>query len=73
MNKFEFKIIKLGNKYTSIYDIIRFSKLTKKSNKLRNFTFNLLMYVLYLFIKIFSLENKQDSFYSGFLLICSKK
>lgn len=69
----EFKIIRVGNKYTALYDVIRSSKNIAVSVKLKNFNAKLLLFFLYIIIKLFSLEYKQDLFYSGLLIIWHKK
>lgn len=74
-NKVSFKIIKLGNKYTSFYDILRFIKYepnTKKLNKLNALGRYILMILFYLGIKVLNLEEKRDSFYAGVFLLCIK-
>jgi len=72
LNQFKIKIIKFGNKYTALYDVIRYTKLERKSNILRNFCYNSVLLILYLVIKLFTLEKKQDFFYSGCFIILSK-
>ncbi|MFX1504007.1 MAG: class I SAM-dependent methyltransferase [Promethearchaeota archaeon] len=75
-NKFKFRIIKIGNKYTSLYDVLRFSKYEPNRKKLSLFKVfgrYILLILSYLGIKLLNLEYKEDSFYSGFFLICTKK
>ncbi len=67
------KIIKLGNRYTSIYDSVKFGNNITLLPKFRNLRGKFILFLLYLIIKGFSLENKQDSFYSGYFIIFSKK
>lgn len=72
-NRFNFKLFKLGNKYTAIYDMIN-SKIRQNNSKimqrLKQFS---ILYLYYLIIKLFSLENRVDEFYSGIFLVCAKK
>ena len=69
----EFKIIRVGNRYTALYDVIRLSKKIETSVKLKNFSVKILLFVFYLIIKALSLENKVDLFYSGLFIVLNKK
>jgi len=69
---YKIKMFKFGNKYTSLYDMIRYSKIRKKSNKSRNYLYNFILLFLYIAIRMFSLESKQDLFYSGIFIILTK-
>jgi len=72
-NKFNFKIIKLGNKYTAFFDSIRLSKIEPSSLKIKYIGKNFLLLIIYLAIKFLNLENKKDNFYSGLFVILTKK
>ena len=72
LDKFEFKIVKIGNKYTTLYDVKRYSKKTPDSLKLKFLGKNLTLFILYLLINLFSLESVKDKFYSGLFIILTK-
>lgn len=65
------KILKIGNGYTIIWDIIRKKILSLKNKFIRRFCFLLILPLLVL-IKLFSLEEKNDLFYSGIFIILKK-
>lgn len=73
----EYKIYKIGNKHTAIFDIFRFGFFQKKyKNKLTKF-FASIYYLSnlinqFLTIKIFRLEKIEDDFYSGIFIILKK-
>ncbi|MHA1284338.1 MAG: class I SAM-dependent methyltransferase [Promethearchaeota archaeon] len=74
LNYFDVKVIKFGNKYTAIYDIIRYKKIEQQSsNKIKNLFYDLILFIFYIIIKILSLDKKNDSFYSGLFIILKKK
>lgn len=68
----KFKILRVGNRFTSIYDIIR-ERIKKKKKKIKNLGPLLVCFVLYLIIKIFGLENKEDGWPEGYFIILTKK
>ncbi len=73
LNQIEFKIIRFGNTYSSIYDSIRYKLLRRKHNLLRKaFAFSILFF-LYSVIKWFGLIIKQDLYPSGLFIIISKR
>jgi hypothetical protein len=55
-----------------MYDMIRYRKDIENPKKVKNKVINASLLILYLVIKLFSLEKKRDDFYSGFILILSK-
>jgi hypothetical protein len=52
--------------------MIRYRKDIENPKKVKNKVINASLLILYLVIKLFSLEKKRDDFYSGFFLILSK-
>jgi len=69
---FKLKIIKFGNKYTTFYDIVLYAKLRNKFNKLIHLILDFFLFIIYIVIKMFSLQFKKDRYYSGLLIILSK-
>lgn len=72
-NKFKFKIVKFGNKYTTIFDNLRYYMIERRRTFLKGMEMTPILFIFYLIIKIFSLERKKDFFYSGLFIIASKK
>lgn len=72
-NKFEFKIFKIGNKYTSTYDIARDRNKIFLFKGIKKYRVYLILFLFYQIIKLFSLEKKKDSLYSGCFLVLRKK
>lgn len=72
LNNINFRIIKIGNKYTAIYDALKNSLIQRKPNILKAISLISLILIFYLILKIFSLEKKVDLFYSGCFIICTK-
>ena len=71
-HNFKFKILRVGNKYTAIYDMIRERIKRRKKRKVKNLGLIITCFFLYLIIKILGLENKEDGFPEGYFIICSK-
>ncbi len=72
-NRFDFTLSKIGNKYTAIYDIVRDREKIHLLKGLKKYRVYFVLFLLYLIIKLFSLENKNDSLYSGIFLVLIKK
>ena len=72
-NKFDFKLFKIGNKYTSTYDIVRDRDKIHLLKGFKKYGLYLILFLLYCIIKLFSLEKKEDSLYSGCFIILNKK
>lgn len=72
LKKFKFKIVRFGNKYTTIYDSIRYRMIEKRRCFLKGMEMIPVILICYLIIKIFSLEKKSDFFYSGLFIVASK-
>lgn len=68
----KFKTIMIGNRYTALYDMIRFSR-NPRLRIYRNLGTKIVLFVLFLIIKSFSLENVRDSFYAGHFIILYKE
>jgi len=72
LNNFSsFEIIKIGNAYTLIWDIIRKKVFGNKNSSLKKILFIFLLPLLFL-IKIFRLEKITDQYYSGLFIILKK-
>jgi len=67
----KFKILRVGNRFTSIYDIVR-ERIKKRKNILKNLGPLFVCSLLYLTIKIFGLENKEDGWPEGYFIIFTK-
>lgn len=72
IDNLNFRILKVGNRYTSIYDIIR-EKIKKRKSKIKNLGPIIGCFFLYLSIKILGLEKKEDKWPEGYFIIYSKK
>jgi len=65
------EIIKIGNAYTVIWDIIRKKIFGNKKSLFKKFLFLFLLPFLF-FIKIFRLDKIEDQYYSGLFIILKK-
>ena len=72
-DKFYFKIFKIGNKYTAIYDMIRYNLIQFKSKLVRILLRITILRLCYSIIRLFSFDKREDDFYSGIFILCTKK
>ena len=73
LNGIKFKILRIGNKYTSIYDMVRGRIKRKKSRIFINFVLSSVLLIYFLILKISSLEMIIDDYPEGYFIICHKK
>ena len=69
---FKFKILRIGNKFTSIYDMVRERVKKRKSRFFINIGLVPVCLLLFIIIKLFQLERVEDFFPEGYFIICSK-
>ncbi|MFX0071065.1 MAG: class I SAM-dependent methyltransferase [Candidatus Hermodarchaeota archaeon] len=69
---FKFKIFKIGNKYTSIYDMFRDRIKNKKSRILINIALASILFIYYMVLKLISLDQKIDTYPEGYFILCQK-
>lgn len=69
---FNFKILRIGNKYISIFDMFRDRIKRKKSKIFSNLCIASFLFIYYLIIKLTSLENLRDEYPEGYFIICFK-
>lgn len=72
LKSFKFQVLKIGNKYTSMFDAIKHSLIHRRPSLLKGISLISFLFIFYLIIKILSLERKIDLFYSGFFVVCTK-
>ena len=72
-NKFKFSSFKFGNKYTAIYDMIRNKIIQFKSKLIRVLLRITILRLCYSIMRFFSLDKREDEFYSGIFIVCTKK
>ena len=68
-NRFShFKIFKIGNAYTSIWDIIRKKTMNNRSGLIKKITWVFILLPLLFIIKLFKLDKIEDLYYSGIFI-----